>query len=164
MSSPALDSLSSRLAAARDARERLREDLRRELAHIRATVRRTSALVPELSNLISHNGMKAVARGRVGRDAPAAGPMVSGPRDTKSWDHLLRMERLFDVEEITLDIAQRAAAVRVTDGCISHLVWSNPDKSATHDLFVRVAAMIPEEVARVRGRIDALLDAGGLPE
>ena len=160
MSTPALESLASRLAAARDARERLREELRNELALIRETVRRTSALVPELSNLISHNGMKAVARGRVARDAAGFAPSTSGPRDTRSWDHLLRMERLFDVDEITRELAQRAAAVRVTDGCISHLVWSNPDKSATHDVFVRVASMTPEELARVSGRIEALFDAG----
>lgn len=159
MSKPALESLSSRLAAARDARERLRSAFRQELAHIRETVKRTSALVPELSELITDNGMQAVARGRVARVVPEPAPMVAGPRDTRAWDHLLRMERLFDLEEITRDLAQRSAAVRVTDGCISQLAWSNPDKSATHDLFVRVAEMAPEEVDRVRCRIDALLDA-----
>ena len=160
MDKPALESLSSRLAAARDERALLRAALRRELAQIRETVKRTSALVPELTELITHNGMRAVARGRVARVSPEPAPMTVGPRDTRAWDHLLRMERLFDLEEVTRDLAQRAAAVRVTDGCISQLVWSNPDRSATHDLFVRVAEMIPDEVARVRGRVDALLGTG----
>jgi len=160
VSTPALESLTSRLAAARETRERLRTELNDELAQIRQTLKRTSELVPELTNLITHNGMRAIARGRVSSLFPEPRAMYLGPRDTRAWDHLLRMERLFDLEEVTLQLAQHAAAVRVTDGCISQLVWSNPNKSTTHDVFVRVREMLPEEVTRVRNRIGELLSAG----
>ena len=147
--------MSSRLAAAKADRALLRSSCSRELAQVRETLKRTKELVPELTELISRNGMRVIARGRITDTGVAS--KSPGPQDTSAWDHLLRMERLFDHAEITLELVQQAAAVRVTDGCISQLAWSNPDKSATHDVFIRVPETSPEEIERVKLRIDQLL-------
>lgn len=83
-------------------------------------------------------------------------------QDTRARDHLLRMEKLFKLEAVTLDQMLQAAAVRATDGCISQLIWENTDRSRTNDLFVWVPEVMPEHVDPVRRQIGQLLvDAQG---
>ena len=67
--------------------------------------------------------------------------------------------KLANLKDVTPDWVLGARAVRASDGCISQLLWENPDSGATtDDLFIRVRQMTPEYVDPVRRKVRRLLN------
>ncbi|MGO4549570.1 hypothetical protein AB4059_00480 [Lysobacter sp. 2RAF19] len=64
---------------------------------------------------------------------------------------------LHDLHAITFEQLRLSAAVRVTDGTVSTLLWVNPDRSRTKDLFIRVPDITAEHVDPVRRQVLLLL-------
>lgn len=58
--------------------------------------------------------------------------------------------KLANLKDITPDWVLGSRAVRASDGCISQLLWENPDSGATtDDVFIRVRQMTPAFIGPV---------------